>query len=140
MTKAVLVKPANLALKAAFVSGAIGLAVSLISFFPKLSYLPDFLSPYPTFGASWRGLFVTVAVVYGAIWLAWSAVMLWTSSYGESEGSIVMVGFVGLLMCVTYFGMANGLACANALLNTSPRVREPVLIRHLPRGREDRSW
>ena len=136
MTKAVLVKPANLALKVAFVSGAIGLAVSLISFFPKLSYLPDFLSPYPTFGASWRGLFVTVAVIYGAIWLAWSAIMLWSSSYGESEGSIVMVGFVGLLMFVTYFGMANGLACANALLDTSPRVREPVLIRHLIRGSE----
>lgn len=136
MKKAALVKATELAVKAALVAGAIGLTVSFISLFAKISYHPDLLEPYPTFGASWRGLFVTVAVIYGAIWLAWSAVMLWTSSYGESEGSIVMVGFVGLLMFLTYFGMANGLACANALLDTSPRVREPVLIRHLIRGSE----
>ena len=133
MRRTALVRTANLLLKAALASGVIGLTVSFISLFAKISYHPDLLEPYPTFGVSWSGLFVTVAVIYGAIWLAWSGIMLWASSYGESEASIVLVGFVGLLMFVTYFGAAYGLACANALLDTSPRLREPVLVRSLRR-------
>jgi hypothetical protein len=136
MRRAALVKAANLVLKAALAAGAIGLTVSFVSMFAKISYHPDFLEPYPTFGASWSGLFVAVAVIYGVIWLAWSGIMLWVSSYGEGDANIVVVGFVGLLMFVTYFGMAFGLTCANALLDTSPRVREPVLIRQLIRGSE----
>jgi hypothetical protein len=133
MKRAALVKAASLVLKAALAAGAIGLTVSFVSLFAKISYHPEFLEPYPTFGASWSGLFVTVAVIYGAIWLAWSGIMLWVSSYGEGDANFVVVGFVGLLMLVTYFGTACGLTCANALLDTSPRVRLRVLVRSLRR-------
>jgi hypothetical protein len=60
-------------------------------------------------------------------------VTLWAASYAESEGSVFAVGFVGFLMLITYVGAVYGLECANALLDTSPRVREPVLIRRLSR-------
>jgi hypothetical protein len=136
MRRTGLIKAANVSLKAALVSGAIGVMVSMLSLFVRHSYYPDLLEPYPTFGVNVRSLYATVAVIYGVIWLAWSGIALWASSYQEGEATIVTVGLVGLLMLVTNFGMACGLECANALLDASPRVRVPVLVRRVRREDE----
>jgi hypothetical protein len=65
VNKSSLVTVVNRVLKMALISGAIGLAVSLLMMFAKMSSYPEFLEPYPTFGVSLRSLFLAVAVMYG---------------------------------------------------------------------------
>ena len=121
------------AVLAAVAAGFIGFGVSFAAMFAKISSSPEIFEPYPPFGASFGWLRVAVLGVYGALWLALAVRTLRSISADGVTGALVLCGFAAFVMFVTGLGAGYGLECANALLDASPQVREPVLVRHLRR-------